>query len=145
VRSLLRIAAQVAAGKQQALQVYGRDYDTPDGTCIRDYIHVVDLADAHAGALDYLSQGGNSEVFNVGYSQGHSVLEVARAMQNVSDVEFPVEWAERRSCDPVSVVARAEKIKEKLGWEPRFKDLDEICRTAFLWEMRGLPQKLQIG
>ena len=127
-------AVKTAAGEFEKLQVFGTDYPTPDGTCIRDYIHVVDLADAHVLALEYLLSEGESAVLNCGYGKGYSVLEVVEAVKKVTGVDFPVEEAPRREGDPPVLVAKAEKIKSVLGWEPKYNDLEFIIKTAWEWE-----------
>ncbi|WP_461828695.1 UDP-glucose 4-epimerase GalE [Aquifex sp.] len=127
-------AVKTAAGEFDKLQVFGTDYPTPDGTCIRDYIHVVDLADAHVLALEYLLSEGESAVLNCGYGKGYSVLEVVEAVKKVTGVDFPVEEAPRREGDPPVLVAKAEKIKSVLGWEPKYNDLEFIIKTAWEWE-----------
>ncbi len=127
-------AVKTAAGEFDKLQVFGTDYPTPDGTCIRDYIHVVDLAEAHILALEYLLSEGESIVLNCGYGKGYSVLEVVEAVKKVTGVDFPVEEAPRREGDPPVLVAKAKKIKSVLGWEPKFNDLEFIIRTAWEWE-----------
>lgn len=131
---LITMCVRTACGKRDKLYVYGTDYPTPDGTCIRDYIHVMDLADAHVLALEYLLEGGRGDVFNCGYGQGYSVQQVVDAAKKVTGVDFPVEYAPRRSGDPPELVADSTKIKQKLGWEPRYNDLGFIIKTAWEWE-----------
>lgn len=131
---LIKVAAEVACGKREKLYVFGTDYPTPDGTCIRDYIHVDDLADAHLLALDYLKKGGKSEIINVGYGRGYSVLEVVDTMKKVSGVDFKVELKPRRAGDVVAVWADTTKMDKLLGWKPRYNDLALICKTAYEWE-----------
>lgn len=116
--------------------ILGGDYDTPDGTCVRDYIHVSDLADAHGRALDYLAKGGNSEVFNLGTGRGASVLELADAVSRVAGKDVPRVIADRRPGDPPILVASAEKAKAILGWEPQYSDLNTILTTAWAWFQR---------
>jgi UDP-arabinose 4-epimerase len=113
--------------------IFGGDYDTPDGTCVRDYIHVTDLADAHRRALTYLFDGGASDVFNLGTGQGCSVLELAQAVSSVAGKEVPRIIADRRPGDPPSLVASAEKAKQALGWVPQHSDMETIIRTAWNW------------
>ena len=113
--------------------IFGGDYDTPDGTCVRDYIHVTDLADAHRRALTYLFDGGASDVFNLGTGQGCSVLELADAVSSVAGKEVPRIIADRRPGDPPSLVASAEKAKQVLGWVPQHSDMETIIRTAWNW------------
>lgn len=131
---LIKVAAEAASGLRPALEVYGTDYETPDGTCIRDYIHVTDLVRAHLDALRYLRGGGESVVLNCGYGKGFSVFEVVDAVKRVSGTDFPVRTADRRAGDPPSLVAGAGRIRQLLGWEPRLADLDTIVRHALDWE-----------
>ena len=131
---LIKVASEAATGLRPALEVYGTDYETPDGTCIRDYIHVTDLVRAHLDALRYLRAGGESVVLNCGYGKGFSVFEVVDAVKRVSGADFPVRTAGRRAGDPPSLVAGAGRIRQLLGWEPRLADLDTIVRHALDWE-----------
>lgn len=131
---LITMCVRTAAGKRPCLNVYGTDYPTPDGTCIRDYIHVDDLAEAHVLSLEYLLEGGKSDIFNCGYSRGYSVFEVVRAAKKVTGVDFPVTLAERRPGDPPVLVADSGRIREVLGWKPEYDDLDYIIKTAWEWE-----------
>ncbi len=133
---LITRALKTAKGEFDKLQVFGTDYSTADGTCIRDYIHVDDLASAHLLALDYLLGGGVSEIFNCGYGHGYSVREVVDVARLVTGVNFAVEEAERRAGDPPALVAESAKIKGRLGWQPRHDDLEYIVRTAWEWERR---------
>ncbi len=137
---LLKVACETALGKRPGLQVFGTDYPTPDGTCLRDYIHVSDLVAAHLDALRHLRGGGESGVFNCGYGRGYSVLELLEAVKRVSGVDFPVAYAPRRAGDPMAVVAKADLIRATLGWTPKLDDLDTIVRTALDWE-RGLDAR----
>src|SRR5690606_24629092 len=130
---LIKVACETALGQRPGMAVYGTDYPTPDGTCIRDYIHVDDLARAHVDALDYLERAGASVVLNCGYGHGHSVREVIQTVRRVTGVDFPVEEAPRRPGDPSTLVASNEKIREVLGWRPRHDDLEYIVRTAWNW------------
>jgi len=132
---LIKVASECAAGKREKMYIFGNDYPTWDGTCVRDYIHVVDLADAHIRALDYLEENG-SDVFNVGYGRGASVKEVIDTMKKVTGVDFKVEMAQRRPGDPAILVADSEKIRKKMGWKPEYDDLEFICKTAFEWEKK---------
>lgn len=116
--------------------ILGGDYDTPDGTCVRDYVHVSDLADAHWRALDYLANGGHSEVFNLGTGQGSSVIQLAEAVSRVAGKDVPRVIAARRPGDPPSLVASADKARAVLGWQPERSDLDTILRTAWDWFQR---------
>ncbi len=134
-------ALKVAKGEIEKLEIYGTDYPTPDGTCIRDYIHVMDIAEAHLIALEYLFDGGESGVFNCGYGHGFSVKEVVETVKKVTDREFKVIEAERRPGDPPFLVADNSKIKEKLQWKPKYDDLEFIIKTAWDWEKK-LKKKL---
>ena len=136
---LIKIASQAALGTRDHMQVFGKDYDTPDGTCVRDYIHVSDLIAAHIDALAYLQNGGESNVFNCGYGQGYSVLEVIAAVEQAAGKRLDVRDAPRRAGDPPSLVAGAEKIREALGWQPKHNDLDKIVSSALAWE-KSLPE-----
>jgi UDP-glucose 4-epimerase len=131
---LIKVACEVALGKRDRVEVFGTDYPTPDGTCIRDYIHVTDLVAAHAEALSYLRKGGTSIVANCGYGRGFSVLQVLDAVKRVSGRDFKVVPTGRRPGDPAAIVARADLIREKLGWRPVLDDLDTIVRHAISWE-----------
>jgi UDP-glucose 4-epimerase len=131
---LVKVACQHAAGVRPKLQVFGTDYPTPDGTGVRDYIHVEDLASAHLCALDYLRGGGASATLNCGYGHGYSVREVLRMVEQVSGQPLVVEESPRRAGDPPSLVAHAERIRAVLGWAPRLDDLETIVRTQLDWE-----------
>ncbi len=131
---LIKVATQAALGRRERLDVYGTDYPTPDGSCLRDYIQVTDLADAHRLALDHLRSGGESLVMNCGYGQGYSVLEVVEVVKRVSGVDFDVRICPRRPGDPAQLVAGVDKIRESLGWEPRYNDLETIVTQALAWE-----------
>jgi UDP-glucose 4-epimerase len=133
---IVTMCVRTACGKRDRLYVYGTDYPTPDGTCIRDYIHVMDLAEAHRLALEYLLAGGKSDVFNCGYGRGFSVMEVVNEAKKVTGVDFRVELAGRRAGDPPVLVADSGKIKEKLGWKPKYDDLGFIIKTAWEWEKK---------
>lgn len=133
---LIKVASQAALGKREKLMVFGTDYDTPDGTCIRDYIHVEDLASAHVKALEYLAAGNDSTILNCGYGQGFSVKEVIDTVKEVSGVDFTVEETERRAGDPAALIACNAKIKQTLGWEPQYNDLALIVKTALDWERK---------
>ncbi len=137
---LIKIATQAALGKREGMEVYGQDYPTADGTCIRDYIHVSDLVEAHYLALEHLRAGGGNLVANCGYGKGYSVLEVIDAVKKVSGVDFAVRGADRRPGDPATIVADPTKIKAQLGWTPRHEDLSEIVRDALDWE-RSLERR----
>jgi len=131
---LIKVAAQAALGQRPGLSVFGTDYATPDGTCIRDYIHVSDLAEAHVLALDYLRAGEKSVALNCGYGRGFSVLQVIEAVKRVSRIDFPVTMTERRPGDPAELIAGAHRIRELLGWRPIHDDLDGIVGDALRWE-----------
>ncbi len=133
---LVKVACEAALGERPYLDVFGTDYPTPDGTCIRDYIHVTDLVRAHLDALRYLRTGGASEVLNCGYGNGFSVLEVIRSVKQSSKHDFPVRMEPRRPGDPAAIVARVERIKKVLGWQPSLADLDTIVGHALAWEKR---------
>ncbi|KGF67625.1 UDP-glucose 4-epimerase [Hoeflea sp. BAL378] len=131
---LIKIAAEAATGKRDGIAIYGDDFDTPDGTCVRDYIHVTDLADAHYAALSYLRAGGASMAANCGYGVGYSVRQVVDAVKAVSGVDFRVTQAPRRAGDPAMIVAAPGFAREVLGWTPRLDDLPTIIRHALQWE-----------
>jgi UDP-glucose 4-epimerase len=134
---LVKVACQVAAGVKPQLSVFGTDYPTPDGTGVRDYIHVEDLASAHLGALDYLARGGASTTLNCGYGHGYSVREVIRMVERVNGGKsLPVTESPRRAGDPPSLVAKADRVREVLGWSPRLDDLETIVRSQLEWEYR---------
>ena len=133
---LVKVACQAAAGVRPGVSIFGTDYATPDGTGVRDYIHVEDLADAHLKALDYLRGGGGSTTLNCGYGHGYSVREVLQMVEQVSAAALSVNEEPRRAGDPPSLVAHAERIREVLGWAPRFDDLELIVRTQLEWEHR---------
>lgn len=132
---LIKVAVQAALGHRKGMEVYGTDYPTPDGSCLRDYIHVTDLARAHLAALRHLRDGGDSAVCNVGYQRGYSVLEVIDVVKKVSGVDFPVKISGRRPGDPAAIVASNARIRE-LGWTPEHDNLEEIVRQAMDWERR---------
>jgi len=131
---LIKVASEVAVGKRDALHIFGTDYDTPDGTGVRDFIHVEDLASAHLKALDYLRQGGQSRTFNCGYGHGYSVKEVVDAIEQA--LGHPIKTIEqpRRAGDPPSLIANAKAIKEVLQWQPQFDDIHKIVKTSLDWE-----------
>ncbi len=133
---LIKRACQVALGRVPQLDIFGTDYPTPDGTGVRDYIHVSDLVAAHVLALDYLRGGGASTVMNCGYGHGSSVREVIGAVERVTGQKMPVRESSRRAGDPPWLVADSRRIRATLGWEPAHDDLDEIVRTAYAWESR---------
>jgi len=136
---LIPLVLQVAMGRLPCLEVFGADYPTPDGTCIRDYIHVNDLADAHILAMEALASGAPSAVYNLGNGSGYSVLAVIRAAEEETGKRIPVQYGARRPGDPAMLVAGSKKIKAELGWQPRFTDLRAIIETAWRWH-RNHPQ-----
>lgn len=135
---LIKVAAEVAVGKRDKLLVFGSDYPTPDGTGIRDYIHVSDLADAHIQALEYLRGGGDSTILNCGYGHGYSVREVIDAVNRVNGTPIAVEEQPRRAGDPPALVAAVDRIHRTLSWTPRYDDLDFIVKTSLDWEKKRL-------
>lgn len=130
---LIPIVLSAALGQREKVYIFGDDYSTPDGTCIRDYIHVTDLARAHILALDRLRHGGGSTVYNLGNGMGFSVKEVIETARKVTGKPIPAETAERRPGDPAVLVASSEKIKEELNWSPRYATLESIIETAWKW------------
>jgi UDP-glucose 4-epimerase len=136
---LIKVACETALGKRASMDVFGTDYPTRDGTCIRDYIHVTDLVAAHMAALRYLDSGGKSDVFNCGYSSGYSVLEVIESVKRASGGPFPVVMGPRRPGDAEAIVADSSKIRGTLGWEPALADLDLIVTHALGWERSLKP------
>ena len=133
---LIKVAVETALGKREKIDVFGTDYDTPDGTCIRDYIHVSDLARAHLDALAHLRGGGASLTLNCGYGHGFSVLEVIDTVKRVSGVDFKVTFADRRPGDPARVVAASDRIRAILNWRPQFDDLGTIVAHSLAWERK---------
>ncbi len=133
---LIKRGVQTALGRYSSMDIFGEDYPTPDGTCVRDYIQVTDLIDAHLAALRYLRAGGASLVCNCGYGHGATVKEVIEVVKRVSGVDFRVNRAPRRAGDPAAIVARATRVREVLGWRPQRDDLDAIVRQALEWERR---------
>ncbi len=133
---LIKVAAEVAVGKREKLLVFGDDYPTPDGTGVRDYIHVSDLADAHIQALDYLRKGGGSTLLNCGYGHGFSVREVIDAVNRVNGSPIKIEQHPRRAGDPPALVAAVDKIHRTLDWTPKYDDLEFIVRTSLDWERK---------
>ena len=131
---LIKVAAEAALGLRPKLDVFGIDYPTPDGTCIRDYIHVADLARAHSDALRYLRSGAPSLTLNCGYGHGFSVLDVIETVKRVAGADFKVEMAPRRAGDPARIVAASDRARAALGWQPRFDDLSTIVTHALAWE-----------
>jgi UDP-glucose 4-epimerase len=133
---LIKVACQAALGMRDNINVYGTDFPTPDGTGVRDYIHIEDLASAHLSALNYLENGGASTAMNVGYGHGSSVREVLEVVKKVSGADFTVLEAERRPGDPASLVAKADKIRTLTGWQPRYNNLETIVADAWRWESK---------
>jgi len=131
---LIPLALQAISGKRPPLQLFGQDYATPDGTCIRDYIHVDDLASAHILAINYLNSGGESGIYNLGSNHGYSVNQVIHTAAQVTGKEVPLTYAPRRPGDPASLVADAALAKKVLGWQPEYTDLNQIIQHAWAWE-----------
>jgi UDP-glucose 4-epimerase len=139
---LIKVAAEHVVGKRREISIFGTDYDTPDGTCVRDYIHIEDLAAAHLQALDYLRGGGGSTTLNCGYGKGFSVREVLQEVERVSGTRLNVIDSGRREGDPPQLVAAARRIRDTLSWTPRHEDLAGIVATALAWEKRLLRQPM---
>lgn len=139
---LITLALQTALGQRDSLKIFGTDYATPDGTCIRDYIHIDDLIDAHMAGLDHLVSGGSSRIFNCGYGRGHSVRQVVDMVKAVTGVDFKVTETDRRAGDPPLLVADSSKIRQELGWQPSHDDLELIIKSAWDWEKKKLDLKL---
>lgn len=139
---LIKIAAELAVGARPDMSIYGDDYDTPDGTCVRDYIHVSDLADAHLAALRHLEGGGESVTLNCGYGHGYSVRQVLDKVAEIVGRELPIDVAPRRPGDPPLLVADATRIGEVLGWTPKHNDLGKIVASAIAWEKKLLAEFL---
>ena len=137
---LVKVACEAAVGKRDHVSIFGTDYPTPDGTGVRDYIHVEDLASAHLNALDYLADGGASIVVNCGYGHGFSVREVLDMVQKVSGKTLDIREEARRPGDPPTLIAKADKVRDILGWSPQYDDLETIVRTCYAWECK-LSQK----
>lgn len=135
---LIPLIVQTALGKRDSIKMFGNDYPTSDGSCIRDYVHVEDLASAHIEALDFLNFGNESDIFNCGYGHGFSVKEVINAVKKITNIDFRVDVVERRDGDPAILVADNTKIKNKMNWVPKYDDLDLICESALKWEMKVL-------
>jgi UDP-glucose 4-epimerase len=137
---LIKVACETALGKRPYIEVFGTDYPTPDGTCVRDYIHVGDLIAAHSQALRYLRDGGRTEIYNCGYSHGYSVLEVIEKVRQVSGSKFEARIAPRRAGDSPILVAASGKIRKALDWRPQYDDLEAIVGQALAWERKLLGQ-----
>jgi len=133
---LVKVACEAAVGRRPYLSVFGTDYPTPDGTGVRDYIHVDDLASAHVNALTYLREGGKSLIANCGYGHGYSVREVISSVEKIAGIKLDVREEPRRAGDPPTLVARADKVREVLRWTPRLDDIDTIVRSSLEWERR---------
>jgi len=133
---LVKVACEAVVGKRSHVSIYGTDFATDDGTGVRDYIHVQDLATAHLDALTYLRQGGTSQVLNVGYGRGYSVREVLKSVERVSGRPLTIREEARRPGDPPILVAKADRIRSELGWQPKLDDLDTIVSTSLKWEQR---------
>jgi UDP-glucose 4-epimerase len=138
---LLKVAVEAATGQRAKLDIFGTDYPTPDGTCIRDFIHVSDLAQAHRAALTYLRGGGRSETLNCGYGHGYSVIEVIEAVRRVSGRNFAVDQASRRPGDIMTMIAETRRIQTTLSWVPQFDNLDTIAAHALAWEEKLLGER----
>ena len=133
---LIPLILQVPLGKRDHITVFGEDYPTPDGTCLRDYIHVLDLADAHVLAIDYLRRGGESNIFNLGNGQGFSVKEMIEAAKEATGLDIKVEIGERRAGDPAQLIASSAKARQVLGWQPKFTDVKAVIGTAWKWHQQ---------
>ena len=133
---LIKVACDAALKRKPEMLIFGTDFQTPDGTAIRDYIHVEDLASAHLDALRYLEKGNQSEIFNCGYGQGYSVREVVERVKAISETNFPVIETKRRPGDPACVMAESDKIRKMLNWQPKYNQLDTIIATNLAWEMQ---------
>ena len=133
---LTKVACEAAVGKREAVYIFGTDYPTADGTGIRDYIHVEDLASAHVKALEYLRNAGESTTLTCGYGHGFSVRDVLRAVERANGASFPIREEQRRAGDPPALVAGADRIRDVLGWKPRYDDLDLIAQTSLAWERK---------
>lgn len=133
---LIKLALEVALGKRKELQIFGTDYPTPDGTCVRDYIHILDLAQAHLEALRFLEKNKSSHVLNCGYGKGHSVKEVVAKIKEVTQIDFPVREVPRRAGDPAFLVSVPKRIKEVLGWTPKYDSLELMIQSAYEFEKK---------
>jgi UDP-glucose 4-epimerase len=139
---LIKVAVQTALGMRPGMEVFGTDYPTPDGSCLRDYIQVTDLARAHMAALTHLRAGGDNLTCNCGYERGYSVLEVIETVKRVTGVDFNVKISGRRPGDPAAIVAANEKARKILGWTPVHDNLEDIVRQAYEWEKKLLAEKV---
>jgi UDP-glucose 4-epimerase len=138
---LLKIAVEAATGQRAKVDVFGTDYPTPDGSCIRDFIHVSDLAQAHRAALSYLRSGGTSMTINCGYGRGYSVLETLEAVRRVSGRNFAVQYAPRRPGDIMTMIADTSRIRKLLDWTPQYDNLETIARHALAWEEKLFSER----
>lgn len=138
---LIPLILKAAKGEREHIAIHGTDYDTPDGTCVRDYVHISDLVDAHILALTHLSSGGKSDRFNCGYGHGYSVRDVVDIARKVTGINFPVKESQRREGDPPVLVAESSKIRKTLNWKPRYDDLNYIVKTAWEWEKKSSVQR----
>lgn len=141
---LIKVACECVQGVRSGMKIFGTDYETRDGTCIRDYIHVDDLASAHVMALDHMKNGGGSNTFNCGYGRGFTVREVIETVKRISGKDFPVVEDERRAGDPASLTARNDRIRAVLGWQPQYDDLDVIVKSALDWEGEWQKRKASV-
>jgi UDP-glucose 4-epimerase len=137
---LVKVACEAATGSRTGVSIFGTDYPTPDGTGVRDYIHVEDLASAHLDALTYLRDGGTSSVLNCGYGHGYSVRDVLSAVEKANGEKLNISEQPRRAGDPPELVAAADRIRQVLGWKPEFDDLDTIVSTSLAWEKKIAAQ-----
>ena len=131
---LIKVNCEAATGKREKTYIFGTDFETADGTGVRDYIHVVDLANAHLRAIEYLFENKKSQIMNCGYGHGYSVREVVNAVKEVTGVDYPVEESGRRAGDPAQLISKVDKIKATVDWKPKYDDLNFIIKTAFEWE-----------
>ncbi|TXD36312.1 UDP-glucose 4-epimerase GalE [Lujinxingia vulgaris] len=136
---LIKVTCQLATRQRESMAIFGTDYPTADGTCIRDYIHVSDLADAHLRALDYLAEGNSSAIFNCGYGHGYSVREVIEAVEKVAGTSLNVREEGRRAGDPAELISDPARLREATGWMPRHDDLEGIVKSALAWEAKTSP------
>jgi UDP-glucose 4-epimerase len=138
---LIKVAVETALGRRAKMDVFGTDYPTPDGTCVRDYIHVTDLTQAHADLLAYLRNGGASVTANCGYGRGFSVLDVIQTVKKVSGVDFKVDLSERRPGDPAQIIASSDRLRALTGWKPQYDDLSVIVGHALAWERKLMAKR----
>jgi len=142
---LIKVACEAATGKRDSVRVFGTNYDTPDGTGIRDYIHVQDLASAHSGAMDYLNRGGDSVTLNCGYGHGFSVREVLDMVQRVADQKLTIIEADRRAGDPPTLIADSTRLRALLDWQPENGSLEQIVKDALFWERKIADERVKDG